>query len=137
MGSDLAVTRSALAAIHAHAEAAAPEEACGLLHGAGGRIERAEMAQNVAAERTRHFEIDPAVLIAALRAERAGTVALAGWYHSHPAGPPEPSAEDTRAAAGDGRVWAICGRVDGQFAVRFWRAGPEGFAALSHCVVDG
>lgn len=137
MGCDLAVTRSALAAIRAHARAVAPEEACGLLIGGGGRIGRAEPAANVAAERTRHFEIDPAALFAALRAERAGSLTLAGFYHSHPAGRPEPSPTDIAMAAGDGRIWAICGQYGGNPVVRFWRADAHGFTALSHCEVEG
>lgn len=117
-----------MGAILAHAARAAPEEACGLLLGEDGRILEARPVANVAPDRQRHFEIDPAALIAAHRAEREGGPELIGYYHSHPTGLPEPSATDRAHAAGDGRVWAIAagGRVE------FWRDCEGGFEALSY-----
>ncbi|MGL1446678.1 Mov34/MPN/PAD-1 family protein, partial [Vibrio parahaemolyticus] len=56
----------------AEAARAHPHEACGLLYGTGERIDDAEIVANVAADPARGFEIDPAALFAALRAERAG-----------------------------------------------------------------
>lgn len=123
---------SVLAAIHTHAAAAHPEEACGLLLGEGQRILEACAATNVAADKTRHFEIDPQALIDAHRAERGGGPKLIGYYHSHPSGPPEPSATDNASAAGDGKVWAIAARGE----VRFWRDGPTGFEPLSYTPVE-
>ena len=124
----LEIVRDAMEAILAHAAQAAPEEACGLLLGEDGRILEARPVANVASDKQRHFEIDPAALIAAHRAEREGGAVLVGYYHSHPAGLPEPSATDRAQASGDGKVWAIAagGRV------QFWRDAPEGVEALSY-----
>lgn len=97
-------------------------EACGLLLGAGDRIERATIAANVAADPARRFEIDPAHLIAAHRAARGGGAAILGYWHSHPSGLAEPSATDAAMADPDGRVWAI---VAGG-AIRWFRARPHG-----------
>jgi len=121
------VTREVLAALLSEAEAAFPDEACGLLLGRKGRIERAVPARNVHPEPGRHFEIDPQTLVEAHRAARGGGPEVIGYFHSHPAGPAVPSAADRDAAPGDGRVWAIVGGCE----VRFWRDGDEGFAALS------
>jgi len=126
------VGRSALDAILAHAAEAAPEEACGLLLGANERILEARPAANVAADRTRHFEIDPQTLIDAHRAERSGGPQLIGYYHSHPAGPAEPSATDRAAATHDGRIWAIAAGSD----IRFWRDGEAGFEPLSYAPIE-
>lgn len=80
-------------------------------------------AQNVADEPERRFEIDPAALFAAIRAERAGGPKLIGYYHSHPAGRAEPSDTDRASMAGDGKLWLIV-TPD---AVTGWRAAPDGF----------
>ena len=51
-------------------------EVCGLLLGAGRRIDAILPAANVASDPARHFELDPATLIAAHRAARAGGPAV-------------------------------------------------------------
>lgn len=127
MGMDYVVTSGALATLLAEATRAHPREACGLLLGRGGVIEEARPAANVHPDPLRHFEIDPAALIAAHRAARAGGPDLIGYYHSHPTGHCAPSATDREQAAGDGRIWAIAARG----AVGWWRDAPSGFEALS------
>jgi proteasome lid subunit RPN8/RPN11 len=98
-------------------------EICGILRGDGPNIVRADTAANVAADPARHFEIDPAALLAAHRdARRPGAVGVAGWYHSHPSGDPAPSVTDAAQAAPDGMLWLIVG---GNFG-RLWRAVPDG-----------
>lgn len=129
----LTITSSAQAAILAAARAAAPEEACGILLGRAGHIAEAQATANHAPDPLRHFEIDPAALIGALRAERAGGAAVVGWFHSHPNGLARPSTTDAAMASRDGRVWAIAAAG----AVSFWRDGAQGFEPLSTEVVDG
>ena len=123
----LIVARGVIEALLAEAARHHPEECCGLLLGERG-IEAILPAANVAADPLRRFEIDPAALIAAHKAARAGGPTMAGYYHSHPAGPAAPSATDRAAASGDGRVWAIVGRGE----ARFWRDAPSGFEPLSY-----
>ena len=103
----LEISREVLAGIRAAAAAAHPEEACGLLFGEDGLIDAWVEARNVAEHRADTFEIDPAALFAALRAERAGGPRLIGYWHSHPNGDVEPSRRDTELADADGRVWVI------------------------------
>ena len=130
---ELAVTSQALAAMRVAAAAAYPREACGLLLGAGGRITEAQPTANLHPSPETHFEIDPQALIGAHRAARAGGPELIGYFHSHPHGPPAPSATDRACAARDGKVWAIIAGDD----VRFWIDGEQGFAALPLCLIDG
>lgn len=85
-------------------------------------------AANIAPDPVRLFEIDPETLIAAYRAERAGTFTIIGFYHSHPRGEPVPSVTDQAMAARDGKVWLIAGEQ----AVACWRDDQEGFSALSY-----
>ena len=101
------------------------EEVCGLLFGSGRRIDRATATANVASDPATAFEVDPAMLIAALRAERTGGPTLIGHYHSHPRGRAEPSARD-RAAAEPGRLWLILGGGE----ARLWLAVRGGFAEM-------
>ncbi|MFM5932199.1 MAG: M67 family metallopeptidase [Novosphingobium sp.] len=126
MGTVVLVTSGAIATVLDFAAREHPREACGLLLGQDDVIERAVPCANVAADPLRQFEIDPAALIAAHRAERAGGERLIGYWHSHPEGHPMPSATDCRHASGDGRIWAIA--AGGQ--VTFWRDGKQGFEAL-------
>lgn len=127
------VTSRALAQMRAHAVAAHPQEACGILLGDGARITEARSVLNVHSSPQTHFEIDPQALIDAHRAARAGGAQVIGYYHSHPSGPPEPSATDRACAARDGRIWAIIAGED----VRFWADGEQGFAALPLCLIEG
>ena len=128
-----AVTSGVVATLLAESAAAHPREACGLLLGQNGLIERAVATANVAADPLRRFEIDPAALIAAHQAERRGGAQLVGFWHSHPSGSCEPSATDRAGAARDGRVWAIVGGGE----IGWWCDTADGFVALSTTVVDG
>ncbi len=126
MGMDPVLTSGVLATLREEAAKAHPLECCGLLLGQGARVEEARPAANVHPDPARHFEIDPAALIAALRAARGGGPQVLGYYHSHPTGLAEPSATDRAMASGDGRIWAI---VAGS-GVQLWRDGADGFQPL-------
>ncbi len=114
-------TSETIRAVLAEAEASA-HEVCGLLRGFGDRVACAEPARNVATEPARHFEIDPATLLAAYRDARNGGLAVLGCYHSHPSGSAEPSPTDAAQAAADGRLWLIIGGG----TARLWRAVAQG-----------
>jgi proteasome lid subunit RPN8/RPN11 len=130
---DLELTSGALATLLEEATKAHPRECCGLLLGRGARIKRAVPAANVHPDPQRHFEIDPAALIAAHRAARSGGPQVLGYYHSHPNGRAEPSATDRAMASGDGLIWAIvAGGV-----VTLWRdQNGTGFSPLKSNAVD-
>lgn len=119
------ISTAALAAIEAAAAADPAREVCGLLLGHGDRIERAQPCANVAASPADRFQIDPAALIAAHRAARAGGPAIVGHYHSHPRGSNRPSARDAAQAAADGAVWLIVGAA----GIAAWRAVADGSVA--------
>ena len=108
--------------ILAHCAESSEIEACGLLFGDETRILRATPVPNVAENPTDSFEIDPAALFAAIRAERDGGDRLIGHYHSHPTGRAEPSARDAAQALDVGRLWLIVGGQE----IRLWRANRPG-----------
>ena len=121
----LVISTGLLDAIRAQARAAGARECCGLLLGPaeGGVVTSIRPAANVADQPEHRFEIDPAVLLAAHRAARAGGPAILGHYHSHPGGAPSPSPVDAAMAEGRGEIWLIVG---GDGSLRAWRAGPVG-----------
>lgn len=127
------MTSIVLQQMQAAAAMAGAEECCGLMLGDGDGIDALLASRNMAAERERHFEIDPQLLIDAHRAARAGGKRLIGYYHSHPNGLPRPSATDRAMAAGDGMIWAIVARGD----VTFWRDDGEQFVPLPYRLSDG
>ena len=89
------------------AEMAGDHECCGILRGEGDRVSAVELAQNVAADPTRHFEIDPAALFSAAKDVRSGGIPVLGFFHSHPNGMAEPSPTDIAQAALDKHLWLI------------------------------
>jgi proteasome lid subunit RPN8/RPN11 len=123
----LEISRDVLAGIRAEVAGAHPLEACGLLFGGAGGIDGWQVAYNIAEYPEREFEIDPTVLFAALRAERAGGPRLIGYWHSHPNGKAEPSALDREAAQNDGKVWLIFAGDD----VTAWRVKENEILDLS------
>ena len=128
----LTVTTGLMHSLIEEAGAAFPCECCGMLVGEDENITACIPARNVHSQSKTHFEIEPQALIDAHRAAREGGAAVVGYYHSHPSGPPEPSATDRASASGDGRVWAIVGEGE----VRFWRDTKTGFEPLSYSLAD-
>jgi proteasome lid subunit RPN8/RPN11 len=89
------------------AETAGDHECCGLLRGEGDRVVAVDLAQNVATDPARHFEIDPAALISACKDARSGGIPVLGFFHSHPNGVAAPSPTDIAQAALDEHIWLI------------------------------
>lgn len=118
----LVISSQILGELQKAAAAASPKECCGLLFGENLRVSDYRKADNVADKPERHFEIDPAVLIAAERAARYDGPSILGYFHSHPTGNIEPSRTDAKSAAPDGRIWLI---LSGSKASA-WRAVPDG-----------
>jgi proteasome lid subunit RPN8/RPN11 len=129
---ELRISRAALDEILAAAAAAPDAEICGLLLGRDATVTALRPCANVAADPRDSFEVDPAALIAAHRAARAGGPALIGHYHSHPNGSPDPSARDA-AAAEPGSHWIIAGGGE----LRAWYADGRGrFQAVTIVPAD-
>ena len=106
----------------------APAEICGVLGGEEGRVTHVEPVPNVAPTPETRYELDPEATVAAI--ERVETEAdHLGFYHSHPQGPPAPSATDEAQATWTGFVYCIVSLPDAR--IRAWRWTGEGFARLS------
>lgn len=100
-----------------------PHEKCGILRGRGERITAVDPAENVSDTPEVAFEIDPATLLAAYRAQRRPrALQVLGFFHTHPSGDPTPSIRDADCAAPDGKLWLIATSLQ----ARLWRAVPDG-----------
>jgi proteasome lid subunit RPN8/RPN11 len=86
------------------------------------RVEAVAETANVCSDPADSFEVDPTILFAILRAERAGGPRVIGHYHSHPNGSPTPSARDAAMALQPGRLWLIVAAGE----ARMWREVPGG-----------
>ena len=84
--------------ILAHAREEAPRECCGLLLGSVTKVERSVRTRNRASDPVRRFLVDPTDHFAAIRFARSARLEIVGAYHSHPSGPPVPSATDLSEA---------------------------------------
>ena len=104
----LAFAPMLLTALRREAEAAYPNEDCGILlgtetaHPAGPwrTVERLLLAENVheSSERYHRFTIDPRALLRAEREARTANQLVLGFYHSHPDHPAQPSPTDLAQA---------------------------------------
>lgn len=114
----LVLTPAQRAQMVAHVQRHAPEEACGILAGVGGQVQQVYEVENL-----RHspvaYEMDPVQQVEAMLALETAGWDLCGIFHSHPAGPPLPSATDLAQAyypdavyvilAPSGREWGMRG----------------------------
>ncbi len=116
----LLIPGALLKSIMDQAEAAYPQEACGLLVGGteGARdlvVTRVAASPNVSSgDQTRTFEIDPQIRLQVMRDLKGADKRIIGHYHSHPNGPARPSSTDLAQAYEPEMTWLIVSVVEGQ-----------------------
>jgi len=113
--------------------AACPEEACGLLLTSGGPedpIDGIRPVRNAHPRPDKAYRFDPADWVRAWSETRRSRRRIAGFYHSHPASPPVPSAADLggwlRIADADFSYWIVSLRGSGRPEVAAWRLARGG-----------
>ncbi len=108
-----------------HARHQAPVEACGYLAEKDGVVTALFPLRNVDAS-PEHFSFEPAEQFAALRQMRSAGVRMRAVYHSHPATPARPSAEDVRLANDPALSYVIVSLAAPELAVNSFiiREGP-------------
>ncbi|HFC09658.1 MAG TPA: M67 family peptidase [Chloroflexi bacterium] len=99
-------------AMRRHVAAEAPLEACGLVAGRDGVSVAVYPIPNALHSPTR-YRMDPRAQVQAFFAMEAAGLELLAIYHSHPQGPPLPSATDLREAtyAVPYLIWARLGET--------------------------
>ncbi|MDO8605181.1 MAG: M67 family metallopeptidase [Phaeospirillum sp.] len=109
----ITLTVAQLAMIADAAEAAYPDECCGLLVGHGNRhihVTRLVPALNLLrGEAHDRFELDPRTRFETERTLRGTTERVVGHWHSHPDGTATPSPTDLKQAWEPELVWLIIG----------------------------
>jgi proteasome lid subunit RPN8/RPN11 len=92
------LTTSQAEQVARHAFAEAPQEACGLIAGAGVQAQHIIPVANIAADPRRRYEMDHAELVRAIFEIQSSGLSLIGIYHSHPDSDPIPSPTDIQQA---------------------------------------
>lgn len=100
MNQGISIAQRAFDEMVAHCEAGRPNEACGLLAGRGGHIERVIRMSNAAASPLR-YALDPKEQFDAYQLMEKGGIDLAGVFHSHTRTAAIPSPTDIRLATED------------------------------------
>lgn len=117
------------------------EEVCGVLAGEHGddrsRVTETRATENVADTPKIRYHIDPEEQLAVIEAVEDAGLDVVGFYHTHPAGPTQPSETDTDRAAWPGYSYAICA-FDGYpyLGSWRWRGDDEGFEQEIVRVID-
>jgi [CysO sulfur-carrier protein]-S-L-cysteine hydrolase len=116
----LALQAGHLKEILEHARRDWPIEACGLLGGSEGKVQRVIPVSNLLRSPVA-YEMEPVEQVRAMvEIEQAGWE-ICGIYHSHPAGPAVPSEADVAQAYYPQSVYVIASHQAGQWTVRGFR----------------
>lgn len=125
------------ARLRAHAEAAYPEECCGVLLGRtdGDGIHVTDLfpVENRDPDaRERRYLIGPGDYLRAERSAEADGLDVVGFYHSHPDHPARPSATDLAEATFPGFIYTITAVERGRAAATTaWRLADDRHRFLS------
>lgn len=143
MTATIEFSADAYEAVVAHARGGAPREVCGVLggehrgteHAGNGhdddrervrRVRSVHRVENVARSPRRTYLLDPKAQLATMEEIEANGRDVLGFYHSHPTGPPRPSAVDERRATWTDYSYVVC-LPDPPF-IGSWRWSGEEFA---------
>ena len=102
----MVITKTIYRQLRDAATEAAPIEACGLLAGKDGLVEKFYPMTNVDAAEE-HFSMDPKEQFAVVKDIRKLGLKMMAVWHSHPASPPRMSDEDMRLALTPDVVYVI------------------------------
>jgi proteasome lid subunit RPN8/RPN11 len=103
-----------------HATFCLPEEACGLVGGLDGVAAWITPITNQLHSPVR-FRMDPSEQLRAFQSLEAQSIELIAIFHSHPQGPPNPSATDVREFNYPGVLTLIISPIQGDWQMRaFW-----------------
>ncbi|QCS41280.1 desampylase [Natrinema versiforme] len=118
-----------------------PAEICGVLGGeyepeGRSRVRSQYPAENVAETSRTRYEIEPEEQLAIFdRLEDRGED-IVGFYHSHPRGPPRPSATDTAQATWPNRSYLIVSLEPLEVGSWRWRTGDQERFEREELVLD-
>jgi proteasome lid subunit RPN8/RPN11 len=94
---ELIIKQNDLQKIYEHCLAGYPNEACGMLGGTDGRVERVYLMKN-AKPGPDYYEMDAEEQFRVMKEIREAGLSLVGLFHSHPSGQAYPSSVDVQNA---------------------------------------
>lgn len=104
-------TQASYDSIIDYAKAGVPNEVCGILEGtrmdANAQVTAVHPVPNVAQSPQTRYTLDPEEQLAVMEAIETRGTNVVGFYHSHPAGPTNPSATDEAQATWKGYSYVI------------------------------
>jgi proteasome lid subunit RPN8/RPN11 len=106
--------------IVAHVQSELPNEACGLLGGEGGTVRRVYPVENIL-HSPWEYQMDPQRQVEVMLEIEGAGWELVGIYHSHPGGPPLPSAADVARAYYPDSAYVILAPENGEWRGRAFR----------------
>jgi proteasome lid subunit RPN8/RPN11 len=112
------------------AQAAQPNEACGLLVGRGERVVQVIPVENSAEDKITHFQITQQALNDHLPSIRQQGLTIIGFFHSHPNGYPVPSAEDIQQNRHLDYLQVIIGLAEQTPKIAAWHIQPDSVIAV-------
>ncbi len=107
----LTIKKADLQSMYEHCGREYPNEACGILAGRDGRVERVYSLANEKPSPT-SYQIDSKDHFRVIREMREANLDLVSIYHSHPGGPAFPSPTDVELAYYPEAVYVIVSLVD-------------------------
>ncbi|MFB6157299.1 MAG: desampylase [Haloferacaceae archaeon] len=129
----LVVARQAYDELLRAGEAAGDREVCGVMAGTYGeresRVAAVHPVENAAETPETRYAMAPEEQFEVLERVEAAGRDVVGFYHTHPAGPPRPSATDAARATWTGYSYAVC-TLGGDYPYLGswrWRGGAAGF----------
>lgn len=117
----LVISRQQLDDLVEHARAEAPNEACGILAGQGGRVIRVYRGTNIDANPGVRYYLDPVQQLDTFRDVECNGWEVVGIYHSHPESPAYPSGVDLDLAYYPDVAYVIVSLAQGCPEVRAFR----------------
>lgn len=109
---------------------ASPREACGILAGKEGEVQRVYGIENVSEEPEKRYVMDAKLQFAVFREMRSDGLELVGIFHSHPATPAYPSKTDTELAFYPEAAYLIVSLVGKQPDVRAFAIEQDSFSEM-------
>lgn len=107
-----------------HAREGAPEEVCGVLGGCQddreATVDTVRSVPNVADTPRTRYELDPERQLAVIEGIETDGGDVIGFYHSHPEGPPEPSATDRTQASWPEAYYLIVSLAEESVTAWYW-----------------
>jgi proteasome lid subunit RPN8/RPN11 len=117
----LRLTKNHWETVTAHLTQHLPNEACGLLAGRDGQVQKVYLITNIDHSPV-SYQMAPAELLQALNELDERGWDLLAIFHSHPAGPPTPSPTDVSQAYYPDSAYAIFSLANNSLASNQWQA---------------